>query len=67
MARTPRAGFRVDPGLVDAARGELGLTDAPVSVVVRYALALAARVDPAKVARVPIGRRPRSRTEAEAA
>ncbi|MFL5913724.1 MAG: hypothetical protein ACJ768_24570 [Gaiellaceae bacterium] len=67
MARTQQAGIRVDREVIDAVRARHGLVGAPVSVVVRYALAVAGGVDPAAVARLPIGRRPRTRAEAQAA
>jgi hypothetical protein len=67
MARTQRTGFRVDPDAIDAVRKRHGLTGVPVAVVVRYALALAGGRDPAELARLPIGRRPRNRAEVNAA
>lgn len=58
MANTPFTGARVDPAVLDAVREVHDLADAPDPVVIRFALALAARLDPARLARVHIGRPP---------
>jgi hypothetical protein len=42
VANTPRATVRVDPELADAARANIGLPDAPLSVLIRAGLALLA-------------------------
>lgn len=68
MARTQHTATRVDQEVIDAVRTRHGLADAPVSVVVRYALAVAGGLDPAKVARLPLGNPTfRKRREARAA
>lgn len=65
MARTALVNARLDPALIEAAREAQGLAGEPVSVVIRYALALAGRLDPAGVAVRP--GRPRTRREPAAA
>lgn len=42
MADTPRAIFRIPPGMIDAARERTGQLDAPGSVLVRAGLAVLA-------------------------
>ncbi len=58
MARTEIAAARVDSRLIDQVRERHGLDGEPLSVVVRYALAVAGGADPERVARLPLGRRP---------
>lgn len=60
MANMPRAVVRAEPDLIREAAERAGMADAPVSVVVRYALAVVAgKPDPHDVAIVRRGRRPR--------
>jgi hypothetical protein len=67
MAHTQRTDFRVDPDVIDAVRERYGLADAPLSVVVRYGLAVAGGLDPRKVSRLPRGRHANRAREADAA